>query len=155
MLSVFHMLLEFDHLKKIVKLIDYIMTKHFLEHSVFYTLTASRFSWTFLSSVYWLMLVSPILSVSAAGRCRFCCMQWCRRRGCKRTPKSFDLSKIRAKSLKIWAKPLNIWAKFLKTRAEMVPNVVCLQKWRSTFAGKHMKSSFWRSHQKRFSWYLW
>jgi len=25
------------------------------------------------------------------------CWKWCRRRGCKRTPKSFDLSKIRAK----------------------------------------------------------
>jgi len=25
--------------------------------------------------------------------------QWCRRWGCKRTPKSFDLTKIRAKSL--------------------------------------------------------
>jgi len=29
---------------------------------------------------------------------------WYRERGCKRTPKSFDLSKIRAKSLKRWAK---------------------------------------------------
>jgi len=39
---------------------------------------------------------------------------WCRRRGCrgcKRTPKSFDLLKIWAKSLKIWAKSLKIWAK--------------------------------------------
>ena len=32
--------------------------------------------------------------------------QWCRRRGCKRTPKRFDLSKIRAKSIKIWVKSL-------------------------------------------------
>ena len=35
--------------------------------------------------------------------------QWCRRwgcRGCKFIPKSFDLSKIRAKSLKIWAQML-------------------------------------------------
>jgi len=39
--------------------------------------------------------------------------QWCRRRGCKRTTKSFDLSKIRAKSLKIWAESLKIWAESL------------------------------------------
>jgi len=32
--------------------------------------------------------------------------QWCRSWGCKRTTKSFDLSKIRAKSLKIWAQML-------------------------------------------------
>jgi len=64
--------------------------------------------------------------------------QWCRRCGCKRTPKSFDLSKIRAKSLKIRAKSLKIWAKsmlkfpkylkiwanYLKIRAKMAPNVV-------------------------------
>jgi len=42
--------------------------------------------------------------------------QWCRRRVCKRTPKSFDLLKIRAKSLEILAKSLKIWAK-------MAPNV--------------------------------
>jgi len=62
--------------------------------------------------------------------------QWCRRCGCKR--KSFDLSKIRAKSLKIRAKSLKIWAKsmlkfpkylkiwanYLKIRAKMAPNVV-------------------------------
>jgi len=52
-------------------------------------------------------------------------------RGCKRIPKSFDLLKIRAKSLKIWAislkiqtKSLNILAKFLKIWAKMAPNVV-------------------------------
>jgi len=41
--------------------------------------------------------------------------QWCRRRGCrecKRTPKSFDLVKIREKSLKIWA---NVWKNFEKS----------------------------------------
>jgi len=48
-------------------------------------------------------------------------IQWCRRRGCrecKRTPKSFDLLKIRAKSLKIRAKSLKIWAKSLKIWAK-------------------------------------
>jgi len=50
-------------------------------------------------------------------------VQWCRRQGCKRTPKSFDLSKNWTKSLKIWAK--------------MTPNVIWLQKmapnvWRNT-----------------------
>jgi len=36
-------------------------------------------------------------------------------RGCYRTPKTFDLLKIRAKSLKMWAKSVEIWAKFVKT----------------------------------------
>jgi len=43
-------------------------------------------------------------------------VQWCRRRvcrRCKRTPKSFDLLKIREKSLKIWAKSLKIQTKSL------------------------------------------
>ena len=58
--------------------------------------------------------------------------------GCKRTPKTLDLSKIwekslkiQAKSLKIWAKSLKIrekslkiWAQSLKSRAQMAPNVV-------------------------------
>ena len=59
------------------------------------------------------------------------CSQWCMRRrcrGCKRTPKSFDLSKIRAEALNIWAKSLKIWAKFLKIhsysiRAKMATSV--------------------------------
>ena len=45
-------------------------------------------------------------------------------------PQSFDLSKIRAKFLKIWAKSvkiftksLKIWANSLKIRAKMAPNV--------------------------------
>ena len=55
--------------------------------------------------------------------------QWFRRRrcrGCKRTPKCFDLLKIRAKSLKTWAKPLKIWAKR-----------------RPRFAVKQLKTIFW------------
>ena len=35
-------------------------------------------------------------------------------RGCKRNPKSFDLVKIREKSLEIWAKSLKIFTKSLK-----------------------------------------
>jgi len=42
--------------------------------------------------------------------------------GCKRTPKRFDLSKIRAKSLKIWAKSLKIWAKFPKYLGKIPEN---------------------------------
>ena len=30
-----------------------------------------------------------------------------------------------------------------------------VQKWRPTFAEKHVKTFFWRSHQKRSSWSLW
>jgi len=44
--------------------------------------------------------------------------QWCRRRGCKHTPKSFELLKIWAKSLKIWAKSRKIWAKSLKIQTK-------------------------------------
>jgi len=51
--------------------------------------------------------------------------------GCKRTQKSFDLSKIRAKSVKIRAKAmkmfgkyLDFWANYLKIRIKMAPNVV-------------------------------
>jgi len=41
---------------------------------------------------------------------------WCRRqrcRGCKCTPKSFDLVKIRAKSLKTFTNTIKIWAKMV------------------------------------------
>jgi len=38
-------------------------------------------------------------------------------RGCKRTPKSFDLVKIRAKFLKIRAKSVEIWSQCVKTFA--------------------------------------
>jgi len=63
-----------------------------------------------------------------------------------RTPKNFDLSKIRAKSLKICTKSLKI-------RAKMVSNVVCLLKQsRPTFAKKHMKNFFIEGDTiKRFS----
>jgi len=59
-------------------------------------------------------------------------MQWCRRRGCKRTSKGFDLLKIRAKSQKI--------------RVKMVPNV-CRK---STG-----RLCFWKSHWKKPLWSLW
>jgi len=59
--------------------------------------------------------------------------QWCKGqgcRGCKSTTKSFDLLKMRSKSLKIWAKSLNIQTKSLnistkslKIWAKMAPNV--------------------------------
>jgi len=57
-----------------------------------------------------------------------------RRRGCKLTPKSLDLSKI-------WAKSLNI-------RAKMTPNVVWPRKWHPKFAENHMKT-FFEGHTKR------
>jgi len=44
--------------------------------------------------------------------------------GGKRTPKRFDLSKIREKFPKIWAKSLKIYAKSLKIWANMALNVV-------------------------------
>ena len=70
--------------------------------------------------------------------------QWSRRRecrGCKRTRKSFDLVKIRAKFLKIltksveiwvksvktFAKSLKIWANSLKIQAKMAPNLLWLK----------------------------
>ena len=55
--------------------------------------------------------------------------QWCRRRGCRCTPKSFDLVKIRAKSVKTFAKYLKIWTK-------LAPNV-CRCTWRPAFFGGH------------------
>jgi len=69
--------------------------------------------------------------------------QWCRWRvqGWKRTPKAFDVSKIRAKYLKIWANYLKIWANYLKIwanylkiRAKLASNVVGLapNQWRIT-----------------------
>jgi len=70
--------------------------------------------------------------------------------GCKRTPKRFDLSKIRAKSLKIWAKSLKIWAKFPKYLGKIPENpgktgaqrCLILKKWRPTFAEKHIEIFF-------------
>ena len=40
------------------------------------------------------------------------------------TPKSFDLSKIRTKSMEIFAKYLNFWANYVKIRLKFAPNVV-------------------------------
>jgi len=76
---------------------------------------------------------------------------WCWRRVCNRTPKTFDLVKIRAKPLKIWAKSLEIWAKCVKTftrllyvvwiykngsQNESADLVLFLIIWRSCFLGK-------------------
>jgi len=44
--------------------------------------------------------------------------QWCRRRRCKRTPKTFYLVKVSAKSLKIREKSVEIWAKCVNTFAK-------------------------------------
>jgi len=44
--------------------------------------------------------------------------QWC----CGVTPKSFDLSKIRAKSAKIWAKFMKMFPKFLKILGKLPEN---------------------------------
>jgi len=61
--------------------------------------------------------------------------QWCRRLGCKRTPKSLDFVKIRAqfleigaKSVKTFAKSLKIWASSPKIRAKMAPNLLWFEK---------------------------
>jgi len=73
--------------------------------------------------------------------------QWCRRlgcRGCKRTPKSFDLLKIQAKSLKIWAKSLKIWAKSLKIWAKTAPDV-CRKTSEDHFLGGHTKKTVSKS----------
>jgi len=40
--------------------------------------------------------------------------QWRRKRVCMHIPKSFDLSKIREKSVKIWTKSVKMLAKYLK-----------------------------------------
>ena len=53
--------------------------------------------------------------------------QWCRRWGCRRNPRSFDLSKNRAKSLKIWAKTMKMFAKYLKIWTNYLK---IRQKWR-------------------------
>jgi len=55
---------------------------------------------------------------------------------CTRTHKRINLLKIRAKSLKIWAK-------LMKIRAKLAPNIQFdFNKWRPTFAEKHMKTYF-------------
>jgi len=47
-------------------------------------------------------------------------VHWCWRRECNRTPKSFDLVKIREKSLKIRTKSVEIWAKFVERFAKLL-----------------------------------
>jgi len=63
--------------------------------------------------------------------------QWCRRRGCKRTPKSFDLVKTFAKTLKISANSLKI-------RANWRPRALI----RKNSAQNHMKTFVFRGHPK-------
>ena len=60
---------------------------------------------------------------------------WCRRCGCKRILKSFDLVKYLLKSLKIWAKSvetfatfLKIWANSFKIQSKMAPNMLWFEK---------------------------
>jgi len=91
--------------------------------------------------------------------------QWCRRRGCrgcKRTPKSLDLLKIRAKSLKMLAIILKIFGKFpenlskipkylgkiRENRDIMAPNIVWLQKTGSQGLQKNTWRPFWETHHK-------
>jgi len=91
--------------------------------------------------------------------------QWCRNlgcRACKSTPKSFDLLKIWAKSLKMLAKILKIWAKSLKIRIKSLniqakslkiwekwrPTLFDFKKWRPRFAEKQVKTIFWGPHHK-------
>ena len=64
------------------------------------------------------------------------CTHWCSRRGCrgwKRIPKTFDLVKIRAKSIKLRAKSVEIWQKCVKTFAKALYVLALisqnLQKW--------------------------
>ena len=76
--------------------------------------------------------------------------QWCRRRGCrgcKRTPKSFDLSTIREKSTKRFAKYLKFWANYLQIWIKMALNVVSFLKIGAQRGKNHMKTPFWRSSQ--------
>jgi len=75
-------------------------------------------------------------------------IQWCRRWGCKLSRKSFDLLKIRAKSLKICAKSLKTWVKSLKIWGKMALNVVWLQQMAFNVCRKKVKTIFKRSHQK-------
>jgi len=56
--------------------------------------------------------------------------------GCKGTPKSFDLVKLREKSRDVWAKyvitfakSLKIWANSPKIQAKMAPNLFRLRNW--------------------------
>jgi len=70
-------------------------------------------------------------------------------RGCNSTPKSFDLSKIRVKSLKICAKSmkmfaryLKFWANYLKIRIKIAPNVVWFLKIGAQRGENHMRPFF-------------
>jgi len=74
---------------------------------------------------------------------------WCRRRGSKHTPKSFDLVKIwaeslkiRAKSVKTFAKSLKIWTNSLKIRAKIEPYVLLFEKNGDQRVQNHMKTFF-------------
>ena len=88
-----------------------------------------------------------------------CRSQWYRRKGCRCTPKSFDLSKIREKYLKICAKSLKIREKSLnilaKSRQKWHPSLFDFKRWRPTFAEIQVKTFFGRHTKKRSSWSLW
>jgi len=62
--------------------------------------------------------------------------QWYRKRVCKCNPKSFDLVKIRTKSLKIRAKSREIWAKYVETFVKFLKiwtnSLKIRAKWRPT-----------------------
>jgi len=83
---------------------------------------------------------------------------WCRKRGCKRcnrTPRSFELVKIRAKSTKIRAKCEEIWEKYVQTSAKLL--YVCLfckngtqNESEDVFVGGHFLSKFFRASLRKF-----
>jgi len=61
-------------------------------------------------------------------------VQWCRRRGCKRTPKIFICRKFGQ----------DPW----KSGQKWPPTLFDFKQWRSTFAEKHMKTFNWSSYRK-------
>jgi len=67
--------------------------------------------------------------------------------GCKCTLKFSFVDSLR-KSPENLGKIPEIWTECLEIRIKKAPNVFGWKKWRQTFAKKHMKTCFWRSHQK-------
>jgi len=76
---------------------------------------------------------------------------WCRRRRCECTPKTFDLVKIRAKSLKIRAKYVDIWAKCVNTFAK---SLFCFVFTKMPPKIK-VQTFFWRSFSLEYFWQVW
>ena len=64
---------------------------------------------------------------------------WCGRRGCKHTPKSFDLVEFLAKSFKSRAKSLKTFTNSVKVWAKMAPNIVWFEKTCAQFLGKFVR----------------